>query len=145
MAVEVAQYLFAGVVRLAFGRELEFGSYQIGSAPVTAVPVGSRYDPRDPPGAQFPIPRTEQSTARLQWVGYLTKLLKLRSCAFEKLGHPSVANIAHRFFSTRSSRRVHKWTRLDHFERAGRGPPLVREVNSRTSPHLRPSPWLGFC
>jgi hypothetical protein len=35
------------------------------------------------------------------------------------------------------SRRVHKWTRLEGFERAGRGPPLVREVNSRTSPHLR--------
>ena len=43
------------------------------------------------------------------------------------------------------SRRVHKWTRLEVFKREGRGPPLVREVNSRTSPHLRPSPWLGFC
>jgi len=27
---------------------------------------------------------------------------------------------------------------------AGRGPPLVREMNSRTSPHLPPSLWLGF-
>ena len=43
-----------------------------------------------------------------------------------------------------TSRRVHKWTRLEDFKGAGRGPPLVREVNSRTSPHLRPSPWLGF-
>src|SRR5450631_976670 len=46
---------------------------------------------------------------------------------------------------TEDTRRVHKWTRLEHFERAGRGPPLVREVNSRTSPHLRPSLGLGFC
>jgi 4a-hydroxytetrahydrobiopterin dehydratase len=55
--------------------------------------------------------------------------------------------LAHSMESWRgdSSRRVHKWTRLEHFERAGRGPPLVREVNSRTSPHLRPSLWLGFC
>src|SRR5450759_3027189 len=42
------------------------------------------------------------------------------------------------------SRRVHKWTRLESLSGAGRDPPLVREVNSRTSPHLRPSPWLGL-
>ena len=32
------------------------------------------------------------------------------------------------------SRRVHKWTRLEDCSREGRSPPLVREVNSRTSP-----------
>jgi len=41
------------------------------------------------------------------------------------------------------SRRVHKWTRLEGFSGKGGCPPLVREVNSRTSPHLRPSLWLG--
>src|SRR5450759_4600101 len=39
------------------------------------------------------------------------------------------------------SRRVHKWTRLEDSSGEGRCPPLVREVNSRTSPHLRPSLW----
>src|SRR5450759_5122263 len=33
---------------------------------------------------------------------------------------------------------------LARFSGAGRDPPLAPEVNSRTSPHLRPSPWLGL-
>ena len=42
------------------------------------------------------------------------------------------------------ARRVQKWTRLEGLLGEGRCPPLVREVNSRTSPHLRPSLWLGY-
>src|SRR5450759_234354 len=78
-----------------------------------------------------------------------TESTRARSRATD--GFSAITNCTMRVYRKRTrsccaaySRRVHKWTRLEGSSGEGRCPPLVREVNSRTSPHLRPSPWLGL-
>src|ERR1017187_249845 len=96
------------------------------------VPIVARPEPIGP------APKTAWLAGR-----YLSFLRRLPSGSWARTNIYDTVTFQGRT-SAVYSRRVHEWPRLERSRRAGRRPPLVREASSWTSPHLRPSPWLGF-
>src|ERR1039457_5480670 len=96
------------------------------------VPIVARPEPIGP------APKTAWLACR-----YLSFLRRLPSGSWARTNIYDTVSFQGRVSGVYSSA-VYEWPRLERDRGADRRPTLVREASSLKSPHLRPSPWLGF-